>query len=119
MRLRHLEGIDLQIDSIALANSKGYRLLVEAEDFDAHEDLGGYAIMAYPETGCGGGYYVYGLDTTGEWMQYNRSVAQDGPFQIAMICRGQFNVSYNLRLEFTNITATETVTWGAVKSMYE
>lgn len=117
--MKHVAGIDLQIDAISLSNSNGYRLFVEAEDFDAHEDLGGYAIQAYPDAGCGGGYYIHGLDTTGEWTQYNTPIAQEGSFQVMMVCRGQFNVSYDLRLSFTDITATETVTWGAVKTMYE
>lgn len=117
--LQHQFGFGLQLDTIALSNEKGYRLLVEAEDYTAYHNVGGDMIQKLPVSGCGGGYILYGLDTVGEWTQYIVPIAQAGTFRAGIICQGEFNVQYQLTLVFTDITPTEPATWGAIKSLYE
>lgn len=102
-----------------MSNERGYRLVIEAEDYAASYDLGGETIRRKEEAGCGGGHLLAGLDTTGEWVQYEVTIAQEGLFRIGLICAGEYNVSYGMRLVLTDITPTEAATWGAIKSLYE
>lgn len=82
--------------SIVLAQ----RQLIEAEDFSTSYDWGGAAIQALPLSGCSGGYFLYGLDTPGEWVEYELGVNASGVFGFTMTCRGTLNRPYALKLAF-------------------
>ena len=119
IRLHHLAGTGLQIDTIALHGTEGQRLAIEAEDYVSYYNIGGQMVQRLPVSGCVSGFVLYGLDVPGEWTQYEVPVAQAGTYEVGIVCQGGLAVDYGLRLVFTDITGTESVTWGIVKSLYE
>lgn len=77
------------------------RQLIEAEDFLTSYDAGGAAIQALPLAGCSGGYFLFGLDIPGEWVEYELAVEASGVFGFTMTCRGTLNRQYALKLVFS------------------
>ena len=83
------------------------RLAIEAEAYTASNETGGAAIQSLPLSGCSGGYFLYGLDTPGEWVQYDVTLSDSGAFSFALKCRGVFDRQYGFRLVFTPVDGGE------------
>jgi hypothetical protein len=83
-------------------------LAVEAEDYVSAHDEGGVAIQPVPGSSCSSGYLLVGLDFTGDWAEYDLSVADFGWYSFEIRCRGVFNQAYVLRLVFTPAGSGET-----------
>jgi hypothetical protein len=86
------------------------RLAIEAESYTASNDTGGAQIQSLPLSGCSGGYFLYGLDTPGEWVQYDVALGASGTFSFILKCRGVFDREYGFRLVFTPVDGAEAQT---------
>jgi hypothetical protein len=77
-------------------------LTIEAEDYTRFSDVGGTPITTVPLSGCSGGYILIGLDSAGEWTQYDVSIGSFGYYSLGFTCRGDF-AEYSFRLVLTPI----------------
>ena len=77
------------------------RLTIEAENYTSCGDAGGAQVQSIESTGCSGGYFLYGLDTPGEWVQYDLAPNTAGIYSLGMKCRGTLNRDYAFRALFT------------------
>lgn len=119
LRLEHLAGMELWIDQIMAVNLKTEMIVIQAENYYASHDIGGQTIQRKPVSGCSSGYVLYGLDTPGEWTRYSVSVKEGGTYQFNIRSQGYYDDAYGLRITLTDITGTETTTWGAIKNLFE
>lgn len=76
-------------------------LAIEAESYTAFNDAGGTSIQKVILSGCSGGYIIIGLDSPGEWTQYDVSPGGFGYYSLVLTGRGDFGREYRLRLVFT------------------
>jgi len=90
--------------------ARGQRLTIEAESFTACGETGGAAIQSLPLSGCSGGYFLYGLDTAGEWVQYYLTANSAGIFSCSIKCRGVLNRDYAFRAVFTPVAGGDSRT---------
>jgi len=97
---------------LAPASSRAQRLTIEAESFTSYSDTGGDQIQSLPLSGCSGGYFLFGLDTPGEWTQYDVPVTVPGVFSFALKCRGALNREYSFRAVFTPVSGGSAQTVG-------
>ena len=86
------------------------RLAIEAETYTASNETGGAQIQSLPLSGCSGGYFLYGLDTPGEWVQYDVTLSGSGTFSFTLKCRGVVNRDYGFHLVFTPVGGGEAQT---------
>jgi hypothetical protein len=77
------------------------RLVIEAESYIASNEIGGDEIQAIGLSGCSGGYYLAGLDTPGEWVEYDAAVNTAGVYSFGLKCRGALDREYKFRAVFT------------------
>lgn len=92
---------------------------MEAEDFASFHNIGDQMIQRLPLTGCSSGYILYGLDTAGEWTEYEVAIPAAGTYEITLICRGNLGESYSLKLSIAKPVDPLHATWGVVKYIYE
>ena len=106
MRKARLIIISLFIASIALAPAsvRSETLKVEAEAFVDFYESGQYLLIRE--------YLLRleGLDFPGEWTDYNMNVSAYGTYSFLILCWGDFNVPYHLRLHLTPILGGTTQT---------
>ena len=83
---------------------------IEAEEYDACNDVGGLPIGTAIDPDCSGFSLLEGLDTAGEWTEYDIDVAEVGIYQPRIVCRGSLFESYHFVLVVTgNVSgATDT-----------
>jgi hypothetical protein len=74
---------------------------IETEDYTAFHDVGGTLMQKVILSGCSGGYILIGLDSPGEWAQYNVSPLAYGYYSFVLTARGDYGVEYGFRLTFT------------------
>ena len=75
-------------------------IIIEAEDFAASHDLVRGKIRVVDAPGCHGGKMMTGLDHTDEWTSYAFNVDRAGDYAIRLVCRGEQDASFRLRLTF-------------------
>lgn len=79
-------------------------ITVEAEDFIAFYESGQYDLInEYLNR-------LVGLDYPGEWTEYEMNVPAFGTYSIIMLCWGDYNVPYHLRLYVTPALGGDTQT---------
>lgn len=93
--------------SVIPVSLSAQRLAIEAESYTASNETGGAAIQSLPLSGCSGGYFLYGLDTPGEWVQYDVTLGGSGTFSFTLKCRGVFSREYGFRLVLTPVDGGE------------
>jgi len=96
--------------SLVPATLSAQRLAIEAESYTASNETGGAQIQSLPLSGCSGGYFLYGLDTPGEWVQYDVALGASGTFSFTLKCRGVLSREYGFRLVFTPVDGGEAQT---------
>ena len=74
---------------------------IEAEDYTAFYETGGTAMRKVILSGCSGGYILIGIDSPGEWTQYNVSPLAFGYYSFILTARGDYGVEYGFKLTFT------------------
>jgi len=74
---------------------------IETENYTACNDAGGTSIQKVILSGCSGGYILIGLDSPGEWAQYDVSPAGFGYYSFMLTGRGDYGQEYRFRLVFT------------------
>jgi hypothetical protein len=74
---------------------------IENEDYTAFYDVGGTLMREVILSGCSGGYILIGLDSPGEWAQYNVSPPAGGYYSFVLTARGDYGVRYGFKLTFT------------------
>jgi hypothetical protein len=74
-------------------------ILVEGESFTDYQNYSNVPIQAVAGPACSGGLMLIGLDYPGEWTKYNVPVEDYGYYAARMLCRGDLNINYIIRLE--------------------
>jgi hypothetical protein len=111
MRPFVLPFLPLILAALILApEARGQRITIEAESFTSYSDAGGAQIQSIESTGCSGGYFLYGLDTPGEWTQYDLTASSAGMFSCTIKCRGVLNRNYAFRFVFTPVAGGDSRT---------
>ena len=89
--------ISLFIAFLAMApvSVRSETIKVEAEAFVDFYESGLYELIS------GVLLRLEGLDYPGEWTEYNMNVSAYGTYSFLMLCWGDFNVPYHLRLHLT------------------
>jgi hypothetical protein len=95
---------------ILAPEARAQRFTIEAESYTAYSESGGAAIQSLPLSGCSGGYFLYGLDTAGEWVQYDLTAGRAGVFSCTIKCRGVLNRDYAFRAVFTPVAGGDSRT---------
>ena len=101
--VRHLLPIILIVLVVA-PEAGAQRYTIEAESYTSYSDAGGEQIQSIYSSGCSNGYFLYGLDTPGEWVQYDLAPNTAGVFSCGIKCRGALNRDYAFRAVFTPVT---------------
>lgn len=81
----------------AYAEQTGIR--IEAENYDSYYDIANVPIQTKTSVSCSGGYIMAGLDYPGEWATYYIPIPDYGYYQVNLVCRGDWAVNYQIRLE--------------------
>jgi hypothetical protein len=98
--------IILSAAAIALAPApvRSLTIQVEAEDFVDFYESGLYTLI---RENLG---RLEGLDYPGEWTEYNMNVSDYGTYSFVLLCWGDFNVPYHLKLYVKPILGGDTQT---------
>jgi hypothetical protein len=88
---------------VPAGEARSQRVTIEAESYTAYSETGGAQIQPIVLSGCSGGYFLYGLDAPGEWVQYDYAANREGLFSCSIKCRGTLNRSYSFRAVFTPV----------------
>jgi hypothetical protein len=103
--------LPLILTALILApEARAQRLTIEAESFTACNETGGAQIQSIVSSGSSGGYFLYGLDTMGEWVQYDLTASSAGMFSCTIKCRGVLNRDYAFRAVFTPVAGGDSRT---------
>jgi hypothetical protein len=76
---------------------------IEAESYTSYKDTAGNRISFASNSECSGGFYLFGLDYTNEWVSYTVPISGYSTYKASMYLRGDLGVEYNLRLELTPV----------------
>ena len=100
-----MKFVMLLITAASLASFTGHAyaqhtgILIEAEDYGSYSDIANVPIQTRTSVSCSGGYILAGLDYPGEWTTYYVPVPDYGYYKVNLVCRGDWAVNYQIRLE--------------------
>jgi hypothetical protein len=89
--MKRTVAISLVVLVCAATSTSAIDLSIEAEAFRYAHDIANDRIAA-------NGTLLFGLDSPGEWTQYELSTSSFGTFGVVMRCWGDINVPYHLQL---------------------
>ncbi len=72
--------------------------VIEAENFTAFADIAQKTIQSLRAPSCQGGKMLIGLDYPNEWTTYEFTLDRAGDYAIEMLCRGDKDKLFRLRL---------------------
>ncbi len=83
------------------------RIGVEAEGYADSHDLGGWPIQPWPYSDCSSGYVLRGLDTPGEWTEYDVGFPSAASYSVSIKCQGSQGRQYALKVELIPVGGGE------------
>ncbi len=86
---------------VGLISVSAERVQIEAENYLAFHDTANSGMAKVPAS-CSGGALLAGLDSAGEWTEYEVAIEHDGLYALGVLCRGDLGTDYILLLAFSS-----------------